>query len=354
MSSWDSIIKEASQLNTLDAYDIILKQKIDAVQQITERHLVVYASDFMTSNPIKTQLVGNLVSISLTDKDGFDEVTRSLPQNSQVDILLHSPGGYAEATESIVTMLRSRFSKIRFIIPSVAKSAATMMAMSGEELLLDDCSELGPTDPQMMLTRDGHVIPPAPAQAILDQFEEAQREVNADPSKLPSWLPILREYGPSLLAQCRNSLALSRELVSTWLEQYMFSNEQDAALKARKIAEYLANHNAFRSHARRIGLEDLQSLDVKILDMRTQPILHDAVRDLYISIMLIFMNTGAYKLFMNDKHEAFVLSMNVQANNVAPQTQPQQQVDDKANEIILPRNRQEEKRLQHRSSKRNR
>src|SRR5581483_808407 len=152
MASWQDIANEVAALNRPDAFDVVRRAKIDAVHKATGRHLVVYAAGF--TNPLKAQIAGNFMSIALQDKDGFDEVTRNLPRGSELDVLLHSPGGSAEATESIVALLRSRFSHIRFIIPSVAKSAATIMAMSGDELLMDERSELGPTDPQMILVRD--------------------------------------------------------------------------------------------------------------------------------------------------------------------------------------------------------
>src|SRR5260370_5900830 len=302
MSSWNSINDEIVSLQNQkrpDAFDVVRRKKMKAVQEITGRPLIVYATDFITPNPIKAQFIGNLVIISLADKDGFDEVTRNLPRDIGIDILLHSPGGSAEATESIVALLRDRFSYIRFIIPNVAKSAATMLAMSGEQLLMDERSELGPTDPQMIFTtQDGRTVV-APAQAIKDQFETAQKEINADPGKLPSWVPILGWYGPALLAQCDNQLALAEELVSKWLERYMFAGNPKANEKAGRIAGYLADHNNFRSHARRVVVADLQALEVDILDMRTEPVLHDAIRDLYTAISLTLTNTGAYKIVEN-------------------------------------------------------
>ena len=314
MSSWNSILEEIVGLNRPDAFDIVRREKMKAVQEVTGRPLIVYATDFITPSPFKAQAAGNLMSISLADKDGFDEVTRNLPKDSKIDILLHSPGGSAEATESIVALLRDRFSHIRFIIPNVAKSAATMLAMSGEQLVMDDRSELGPTDPQMIFTQEGRVIV-APAQAIKDQFKAAQDEINADPKKLPSWVPILGWYGPALLAQCDNQLALAEELVSKWLERYMFAGDPQAKEKAERIAEYLADHNNFRSHARRVGIADLQALGANILDMRTEPVLHDAIRDLYTAISLTLSNTGAYKIVENSNGEALIgmtLNINIQ------------------------------------------
>lgn len=329
MSSWNSILEEVVSLNQPDALDVVRRRKMKAIQDITGRPLIVYATDFITPHPLKEQFVSNLTVLSLADKDGFDEVTRNLPRGSQIDVLLHSPGGSAEATESIVELLRDRFPHIRFIIPNVAKSAATMLAMSGNQLLLDERSELGPTDPQMVLNQDGKIIV-APAQAIKDQFKVAQDDINGDPRKLPSWIPILGWYGPALLAQCDNHLALARELVSKWLAKYMFAGEQNAIQKAEQVAEYLANHNNFRSHSRRVGMADLQALGVNIFDLRDAPDLHEAVRDLYTAITLTFSNTGAYKLVENSNNEALIGMLQIQ--------QPQQQPPHSSSSVSNPYN----------------
>ena len=251
------------------------------------------------------------MSLSLNDKDAFDEITRNLPRDIGLDVLLHSPGGSAEATESIGELLRARFNSVRFIVPSLAKSAATMLAMLADQIVIDEVGELGPTDPQLQIVRDNRVIS-APAQAIKDQFKVAKDEINGDPSKLPGWVPILREYGPSLLAECDNHLALAEDLVCNWLERYMFSGDADRAAKARHAAQYLANHNNFRSHARRVGIADLQNLQLNILDMRTQPDLHNAVRELYAAIMVTFEGTLAFKIVENNQNEAVIGAIQVQ------------------------------------------
>jgi len=46
-------------------------------------------------------------------------------------------------------------------------------------------------------------------------------------------------------------------------------------------------------------MDALQALGANILDMRTEPKLHDAVQDLYTAISLTLSNTGAYKIAEN-------------------------------------------------------
>lgn len=324
MASWQQIQNEIIAVGTPDQHDVIRRQKIARVKEVTQRELVIYAVDFPGSNPLKSQFVGGMTQISLADKDGFDEVTRNL-SGPNLDVLLHSPGGSAEATESIVEILRARFSgQIRFIVPNLAKSAATMLAMSGNQIIMNERSELGPTDPQMLLVRDRQQIV-APAQAIKDQFLAAQKQINDDPKTLPGWVPLLQQYGPSLLAECDNHIGLAEQLVAKWLEKYMFAGDPQGSTEAATVAAFLSNHNNFRSHGRRIGIEELVARGVKVLDMRTDRELEGAVNDLYTALMITFSGTGAIKLFENSINEAFVIAVDIQVEQGVPQLVPAQE-----------------------------
>jgi len=166
-------------------------------------------------------------------------------------LFIHSPGGSPEATEALVSYLRTKFSDIRVVIPQSAMSAATMLACASNRIIMGKHSFISPIDPQLILhTQVG--VQAVPAQAILDQFELAKSECE-DPKKLGSWLPILSQYGPALLIQCRNALDLSKKLVSEWLETYMFAGRDDAKVASSKIAIKLADHKEFKSHGRHIN-----------------------------------------------------------------------------------------------------
>ena len=171
---------------------------------------------------------------------------------------MHSLGGSAEATESIVKMLRAKFDVVRFIITGAAKSAATMLAFSGNSILMDSSAELGPIDPQVRVR--GRF---SPAGSIIEQFDRATKELKKDPSQLSVWIPILQEFAPSLLVECENFIGLSKRLVTEWMTNFMFKGEKNAKTKAKKIANYLTNEKNTLSHARRIDAELLKKLGVK-------------------------------------------------------------------------------------------
>ena len=148
-----------------------------------------------------------MTSIYEEDILALMEVTSGM-SGGNLDLILHSLGGSVEAAESIVSYLRSRFSHIRVIIPHLAMSAATLVACAANEIVMGKHSFLDPTDPQFALSTPLGVRS-VPAQAILNQFDKAQRECS-DPAKLSAWLPMLTQYGPDLLE--RSEVGQSREL----------------------------------------------------------------------------------------------------------------------------------------------
>lgn len=316
MTSWQDIQKEIEAGKTDDKpsgdFDAVRRSKYNLVSNLTKRPLLVYATAFQ--NPIKAQVAAPFLSIDLSDKDGFYEITNKLKTKS-VDVFLHSPGGSAEATESIVKMLRSKFNDIRFIITGAAKSAATMMALSGNNILMDKASELGPIDPQVRVR--GRY---SPAGSIIEQFDNAAKALKKDPSQLPVWIPILQEFAPALLVECENFIDLSKRLVNDWMIEYMFEKARDAKKKARKIANYLTDEKNTLSHARRIDYEQLKKLGVAIELLEDQDEkLQNAIRQLHLAIMATLDSTGAAKIFENSEGSVLIRIINIEITQTRQQ-----------------------------------
>lgn len=317
MTSWQDIQKEIlagqSPDKPMGDFDGVRRAKYKLVSQVTKRPLLVYAAAF--HNPIKAQIAAPFLTIDLSDKDGFNEIINNIDSDS-VDVFLHSPGGSAEATESVVKILRSEFKDIRFIITGSAKSAATMLAMSGNSILMDKVAELGPIDPQVRVR--GRF---SPAGSIIEQFDNAAKALKRDPSQLPVWIPILQEFAPALLVECENFIDLSRKLVVDWMTEYMFGNAKNAKEKATKIANYLADEKKTLSHARRIGYEELKKLGVRVELLEDQNNkLQDAIRQLHLSVMATLDSTGAAKIFENSEGAALIRIVNIEITQARQQS----------------------------------
>ena len=155
-----------------------------------------------------------------------------------------------------------------------------------------------------MFTRRGV----SPAQAILDQFDKAAAEIDQDPNKILIWAPILEQLGPSLIVQSENAKELGEGMVKDFLRRYMFKNEDKATEKAQEIVKFFSNHNYFKSHGRRVGIDALKRRGVKVKNLRDDPEFHKAVLELFCAIDLTFANTNAVRLIENHFGIAIVKS----------------------------------------------
>lgn len=74
---------------------------------------------------------------------------------SSLDVFLRSTGGIAEVPWRIVTLLREFSDRLSIIVPSMALSGATHLAIAGDELIMTPLSVLGSVDP----TRNHPLLP---------------------------------------------------------------------------------------------------------------------------------------------------------------------------------------------------
>jgi len=321
--TWQSTKEELNVCrapNGLIDYDRYRRDRLAEIEEYTRIPLVVCASAFLDAQKVRD--CQGQVDIELTDLQGFAEVTKDLP-DGPLDVLLHSPGGSPEAAESIVQVLRTRFNPIRFIVPITAKSAATMIAMSGNEILMPPSAELGPIDPQFRLSDGAGGIVMVPAQALIDQFRQAQAEISSNPRLAPAWSPVLIRYGVGLFQMSLDAIQLSKDLVHQWLKSYMFSDRPNPDSDAQRVVDYLADHNRFRSHGRRVSLTDIQGVGVCAHDIRTHdPILWQKVENAWYAIQHTFEGTGAFKLFENSRRKCLVRIIQMVAKQVVKQQPP--------------------------------
>lgn len=303
MPTWGQILNE---LKTSKApagsgwdFDGVRRKYLKELHEYTKRAVIIYYTSFLESRPVPPADL----QISLQDISGFMEAVSNV-EEKQLDLIIHSPGGSAEAAESIVTYLRKRFDHIRVFIPIAAMSAATMIAMSANEIVMGQHSQLGPIDPQFSIqTPEG--TRSAPAQAILKQFELAKKECK-EASNLAAWMPILRGYMPGLLTQCQDSRTLAVRMVSTWLKQYMFASDKDGETKASAIADWFADYESFYTHGRRVSPDEAIEKGLKVVWLESDQRLQDAVLSVHHATAHTIAATPTAKIVENHHGRAWI------------------------------------------------
>ena len=119
-------------------------------------------------------------------------------------------------------------------------------------------------------------------------------------------MPILPQYGPSLLVECKNALALAEDLVAEWLAKWMFKDVNDGPAKARGIAKRLADHSSFKSHGRPIHREAASEMGLGVDHLESDQALQDLARTIYHACSHVFGATPAVKIVENHLGRAYV------------------------------------------------
>lgn len=288
MPSWSHVRTETSAVGS--AHDVIRRKYIAELSKLTGRNTIVYYSGWLEKSIIANQGVPGF-EVNDSDKNGFMATVHNLPRGDGLDLVLHTPGGNVAATESLVEYLKSMFTDIRVVIPQLAMSAGTMIALASNQIVMGKHSSLGPIDPQ---------IGGLPAHGIMEEFERARREIQADPSTIPLWQPIIAKYSPTLIGECEKAVSWANQMVHAWLVAGMFSADHDSSQKADAVVSELASHALTLSHDRHISNVKAKSLGLNILDLEGDQKLQEAVLSVHHSCIQTLSETPAMKIIENN------------------------------------------------------
>lgn len=301
MPTWGQILSEIQQqANNGDPapVDSVRNKYVRELSEFTGRDTIVYASKW-TSNDIPP----NLTIINDEDIQAFMQAIHGL-QSDALDVLLHTGGGSAEATDAIVSYLRAKFRDIRIIIPQAAMSAGTMLACAANLIVMGKHSFIGPVDPQFILQTSVGIRAYA-AHAILEQFEMAQKDCAENPKNLNSWLPMLSQYGPALLVECKNQIDFGKQLVESWLKSFMFAEDEESS-KPSEIAEFLSNHSNFKTHGKHLNIDTARKIGLKIEQIETDQEFQGRILSAFHATTLTLSMTNTVKIVSNQNGNAFV------------------------------------------------
>ena len=123
-------------------HDELRRRYLAKLSAKTGRATILYYSGFQ-EHP---EAPPRFLQVNSADIAGFMEACSDAPEE-ELDLFLHSPGGDGEAAEQICAYLRTQFKHVRAVVPTYAMSAATMMALSADEVLMGAHSQLGPDRP---------------------------------------------------------------------------------------------------------------------------------------------------------------------------------------------------------------
>ena len=274
-----------------------LDRLITAYNKHTGRYLFIYSADF---NKAKQGIPD--ISLDQDDFYNIQDILRESPEK-KIDIYIETPGGSGEAAEEIARFLHKKFEEVNFVIASEAKSAGTILVLSGDNIYMTETGSLGPIDAQTRIGRSFQS-----AYDYKEWIEQKRAEAIKNKFLNPVDAQIIAQITPGELAGVTNALEFAKDLVSDWLVQYKFKKwktrestgapvtEEYKRVRAKEVAEKLCNHSLWRSHGRSIKIEDLKDL-LLIEHIEDDSVLSDIVYRIKIILKLIFGSTSMYKIY---------------------------------------------------------
>lgn len=199
----------------------------------------------------------NPLQIDRTDVLGMVDLLHNITPGTPVDLLLQSPGGDIDAAEKLITLVRKRAgtAMVRVIVPDYAKSAATLIALGADTIVMSDSSELGAIDPQVEMRDSSGQISTLSAQSYLDAFHLHADKLKENPDDPVARL-MLSKMEPATVRKFERIIKRSRAIAEDLLKQAMIKDEVEAAAVAKELSdtERWHSHGQMISHETATGL----------------------------------------------------------------------------------------------------
>lgn len=196
--------------------------------------------------------------------DEFIEQIEMLPSETEaVDLYIESNGGDPLVALRIISLLRTVVKKVSVIIPHSAYSAATLLALGADEIIMGKYGCLGPIDPQIIVKKKDGMDKHFAYEDIISFIDFAKSEVGlTEQVHVAETFKMLGgAIEPWDIGFAKRASSLSVSIGELLLKMHM--NDTEAKLQARGIAEKL-NKNFF-SHGHSLNRDQAKEIGLKVV-----------------------------------------------------------------------------------------
>jgi len=258
------------------------QEQIRAIEGHTGRRLICYVS-------------GSAATVNRDDIPPLYDLLQNVREGDHLDLMLHTMGGDVDAAERIVLLLYKtigRDGELRVVVPDSAKSAGTLIAVAGDTIVMGPPSELGPIDPQVIVSTTNGEQLSRPAQSYLDGLNHIIEQTK-DIELPTAYVPLLGKFDPALIDVCRKALNRSQKFAERFLAERMLRNESD---KITLVAGRLNDNKQYLSHGAVINCDEAVDIGLKVTYLSSEDPLWQSYWRLYCH-MKVALQSPYDKLF---------------------------------------------------------
>jgi Serine dehydrogenase proteinase len=253
----------AKQANAVPGYTAVRWSSttplLEAAQALRyQRQSLIEQLDRREGTSLLCFMVGEEREIDRDDTLGFVDLLHNLSPGQAVDLMIHTGGGDIDTAEKLIRMIHARVgapTRFRVIVPELAKSAGTLMALGAATIVMSDSSELGMIDPQFVLKDvNGNEICTS-VVGYLQAYEEHSRAVLANPENRAA-TAMLARFDPMVIRKFQGQRDRATDIAMRML------NRQ--GLNSSAITEALLDLSRWKSHGQMISHADAHEIGLNI------------------------------------------------------------------------------------------
>lgn len=279
-----------------------LLDRLKELSAVSGKDVLLYAAPYVAG----TQSQANDPKAAVCDFD-IPALAVAMKGMGKRDLyfIIHSHGGDPNAASHIIDYIRKKYQgrQITAVVPHKAMSAASMMCMGCDDIIMSKFASLGPVDPQF----DGMA-----ASAILLELERALKDVDEHPNRASIWAPRILQMPQGIYQLCEDATAYTKELVQKWLKDYMFKEYADKADgMAYEVAEWLASGTTHKLHARPLTIDCLLEKRCVVSPLENDDNMQNLVMGVFHAFRAVFdSNANCVKIIVNQDGEGDILFAN--------------------------------------------
>jgi len=225
------------------------KERIDLIREIEqERGSKVFTYITSTRQNLEASIAMDVIRI-------FYEHLRQLPKgdNTKIDLFLVSNGGDGTAPWRLVTLIREYCKIFSVLIPYRAFSAATLMSLGADKIIMHPMGMLGPTDPTVSNpfnpinehTQQQIGISVEDVTAYISLIKEDAGITHED-ELVQAFNKLVDKVHPLALGNVKRSLSQSKMMAKKLLSLHM--NNAEEAHKIDEIIDNLTSKLYYHGH----------------------------------------------------------------------------------------------------------
>jgi len=212
---------------------------------------------------LEAQMHSEVIDMFVEHLDSFYESAGG--RCEKISLVLHSHGGFIMAGWTILNLLRMYCRSLEIIVPYKALSAATLLAIGADNIVMTKQAVLGPIDPSVTIPRIIHT--PQPTQTnrqvsvehVYGYLELAEKYSKATDVIKEAFIALSREVQPLDLGQIARIQAQIRMLAEKLLNKSSFPRSEE---DQQKIINFLCSESG--SHDYTINRDEAQDLKLPI------------------------------------------------------------------------------------------